>query len=68
MTETWFTSLTEQGGVTQGGCPFGGGEFLRTREGVREPTDDAVGGRLTSPAPTGLRRLPEPMGPPLCGD
>ena len=56
MTETWFTSLTEQGGVTQGGCPFGGGEFLRTREGVREPTDDAVGGRLTSPAPTGLRR------------
>jgi beta-dihydromenaquinone-9 omega-hydroxylase len=56
MTETWITSLTEQGGVTQGGCPFGGGEFLRTREGVPDPTDDTVGGRLASRAPTGLRR------------
>ena len=34
MTETWFTSLKEQGGVPQGGCPFGGGDFLRARESV----------------------------------
>jgi cytochrome P450 len=60
MTETWVTTLTEQGGVPQGACPFGGGDFLRTRESVPQPTDDAVRGRLTSRAsltvPTGLRR------------
>ena len=60
MTETWFTSLKEQGGVPQGGCPFGGGDFLRARESVPAPIDEPVHARSSSrsgfPVPAGLRR------------
>jgi|GEM_PF-338819 len=58
MTETWFTSLKEQDGVSQGGCPFGGGDFLQARQSVLEPADDAVRERSSArlPASTGLRR------------
>jgi beta-dihydromenaquinone-9 omega-hydroxylase len=50
MRGTRFTSVTEQGGVPQGACPLGGGNILRTGDGVPAPTDKAVRGRLPSRA------------------
>ena len=50
MRGTRFTSVTEQGGVPQGACPLGGGNILRTGDGVPAPTDKAVRGRLLSRA------------------
>jgi beta-dihydromenaquinone-9 omega-hydroxylase len=50
MTGTRVTSVTGQGGVPHGACPFGGGNILRTGEGVPAPTDKAVRERLPSRA------------------
>jgi beta-dihydromenaquinone-9 omega-hydroxylase len=48
--ETRLTSVTEPDGVPQGACPLGGGNILRTGQGVPAPTDQAVRGNLPSPA------------------
>ncbi len=43
--------MTEQGGVPQGACPFGGGNILPTGVAVPAPTDKAVRDRLPARAP-----------------